>query len=400
MSKFIYFPSFSAGEYGDKLKKDYRFKNGLTCRFYTDELPEKYRHKQVLITAGAHFKTDGYREKLGLTKDNLVMGDSGGYQIASGAMKWDVKHRDRIFKWLEENTDIAMNLDIPPRLKYQGKYAECLQISKENFKYFSDHQTGATRFMNVIQGDDEYTYMNWYNEVKDFDFLGWGIGGCGGSLYRFMSGVLALVNGKEHLKDSTKVVHILGTSKIRDFFMLSQLAKSFSDVGSKAIITTDSSSPDRAVVFGTFVTDYSLKRGSFVGINYPNEKHQGEQVMKEFSELTNQKWPRLTDFDDILAEAVSWQDVVEWNSDCTIGMRMHNFYLYKDAIQQIEHYINGHDYILQQIVDRDVYKVLHSIDEMVKSDNPIKVFEKYKPLYKKLSNTKKEHSYMTNSFFG
>tara|TARA_Y100001973_G_scaffold60236_1_gene88603 strand:+ start:806 stop:2011 length:1206 start_codon:yes stop_codon:yes gene_type:complete len=400
MSKFTYFPSFSAGEYGDKLKKDFRFKNGMTCRFYSDEMEEQYKHNEVLITAGAHFKTDGYREALGLTKDNLVMGDSGGYQIASGAMKWDVKHRDRIFRWLEENTDIAMNLDIPPRLKYQGKYAECLQISKENFKYFSDNQTGATQFMNVIQGDDEYTYMNWYNEVKDFDFLGWGIGGCGGSLYRFMSGVLALVNGKEHLKDSTKVVHILGTSKIRDFFMLSQLAKSFSDVGSNALITTDSSSPDRAVVFGTFVTDYSLKRGSFESINFPNEKHQGEAVMKEFAQLSDQSWPRMTSFDDKLAETITWNDVVEWNPYCTIGMRMHNFYLYKKAISQIEHYINGHDYILKQVVDKDTYTVLKSIDEMVKSDKPIQVFEKYKHLYKKLSNTKKEHSYASNQFFG
>ena len=400
MSKFTYFPSFSAGEYGDKLKKDFRFKNGMTCRFYSDEMEEQYKHNEVLITAGAHFKTDGYRDLLGLTKDNLVMGDSGGYQIASGAMKWDIKHRDRIFKWLEENTDIAMNLDIPPRLKYQGKYAECLQISKENFKYFSDNQTGATQFMNVIQGDDEYTYMNWYNEVKDFDFLGWGIGGCGGSLYRFMSGVLALVNGKEHLKDSTKVVHILGTSKIRDFFMLSQLAKSFSDVGSKALITTDSSSPDRAVVFGTFVTDYSLKRGSFESINFPNEKHQGEAVMKEFAQLSDQSWPRMTSFDDKLAETITWNDVVEWNPYCTIGMRMHNFYLYKKAISQIEHYINGHDYILKQVVDKDTYTVLKSIDEMVKSDKPIQVFEKYKHLYKKLSNTKKEHSYASNQFFG
>ena len=278
MSKFIYFPSFSAGEYGDKLKKDFRFRNGMTCRFYSEEMEEKYRHPQVLITAGAHFKTDGYRDKLGLTKDNLVMGDSGGYQIASGAMKWDIKHRDRIFKWLEENTDIAMNLDIPPRLKYQGQYAECLQISKENFKYFSDNQTGATQFMNVIQGDDEHTYMNWYNEVKDFDFMGWGVGGCGGSLYRFMSGVLALINGKEHLKDSTKVIHILGTSKIRDFLMLKQLSKSIGDVGSKAIITTDSSSPDRAVVFGTFYTGFSMKRGTFESVGFPNAKHNSDII--------------------------------------------------------------------------------------------------------------------------
>ena len=58
------------------------------------------------------------------------MGDTGGYPIADGAMKCDIKNRDRIFKLLEENTDIAMNLDIPPRLKYQGQYGECLEISK------------------------------------------------------------------------------------------------------------------------------------------------------------------------------------------------------------------------------------------------------------------------------
>ena len=399
MSKFIYFPSFSAGEYGDKLKKDFRFRNGMTCRFYSEEMEEKYRHPQVLITAGAHFKTDGYRDKLGLTKDNLVMGDSGGYQIASGAMKWDIKHRDRIFKWLEENTDIAMNLDIPPRLKYQGQYGECLEISKENFKYFSDNQTGATQFMNVIQGDDEHTYMNWYNEVKDFDFLGWGIGGCGGSLYRFMSGVLALINGKEHLKDSTKVIHILGTSKIRDFLMLKQLSKSIGDVGSKAIITTDSSSPDRAVVFGTFYTGFSMKRGTFESVGFPNAKHNGD-IINDFNNLPIKSWPRLTDFDDKLAETVDWTDVANWNPDCTIGMRMHNFYLFKDAIQQVEHYIDGHNYILEQVVDKDTYTVLMSIDEMVKSDKPIQVFEKYKHLYKKLSNTKKEHSYASNQFFG
>ena len=399
MSKFIYFPSFSAGEYGDKLKKDFRFRNGMTCRFYSEEMEEKYRHPQVLITAGAHFKTDGYRDKLGLTKDNLVMGDSGGYQIASGAMKWDIKHRDRIFKWLEENTDIAMNLDIPPRLKYQGQYGECLEISKENFKYFSDNQTGATQFMNVIQGDDEHTYMNWYNEVKDFDFMGWGVGGCGGSLYRFMSGVLALINGKEHLKDSTKVIHILGTSKIRDFLMLKQLSKSIGEVGSKAIITTDSSSPDRAVVFGTFYTGFSMKRGTFESVGFPNAKHNSD-IINEFNDLPIKNWPRLTDFDDKLAETIDWSDVVNWNPDCTIGMRMHNFYLFKDAIQQVEHYIDGHNYILEQVVDKDTYTVLMSIDEMVKSDKPIQVFEKYKHLYKKLSNTKKEHSYASNQFFG
>ena len=59
-------------------------------------------------------------------------------------------------------------------------------------------------------------------------------------------------------------------------------------------------------------------------------------------------------------------------------MRLHNFYVFKDAIRNVTELIYGHDYILEQAVDREVYKVLKSIDEMVKSDDPTKVFEKYK----------------------
>ena len=50
-------------------------------------------------------------------------------------------------------------------------------------------------------------------------------------------------------------------------------------------------------------------------------------------------------------------------------------------------------------VDRDTYKVLHSIDEMVKSDDPKMVFEKYKHLYTKLSNTKKVLPVSKHEFF-
>ena len=54
---------------------------------------------------------------------------------------------------------------------------------------------------------------------------------------------------------------------------------------------------------------------------------------------------------------------------------------------------------LEQIVDRDLYKVMKSIDEMVKSDDPKKVFEKYKPLYLKLSNSKQDDVQTESKFW-
>ena len=73
MSKFIYFPSFSAGAMGSSLAKNVKLKNDLSIRFYSDEFPEKYRHTDILITAGHHFKKDDYKNDLGLTDKNLVM---------------------------------------------------------------------------------------------------------------------------------------------------------------------------------------------------------------------------------------------------------------------------------------------------------------------------------------
>ena len=393
-TKFIYLPSFSAGEMGSNFVKDHRFRNGMTIRFYSDEFPKEYQHKSLLITAGAHMSVQDYRNKMGLTDDNFVMGDSGGYQFASGALKWDLKYRDKIFNWLSENTDVAMNLDLPPRLTNQGKFQECLDLSIDNFKYFANKQDGSTKFMNVVQGDDEHTYMHWYDKVKDFPFQGWGIGGAGGSLYRFMSGIVALLDGKEHLNPANEYFHILGTSKIRDFLMLIQLQKSLEDIGSNIIVTTDSSSPDRAVVFGTYYTRFSIKKNSFESLNFPNEKHNPD-IIDWFRETKNQCWPKMTEFDDVLKDLVGWEDVADLNTQCTMAMRLHNFYVFKDAIRNVTDLVYGHDYILEQAIDKDVYKVLKSIDEMVKSNNPLLVFEKYKGLYTKLSNTKKQQSYIS-----
>ena len=359
MSKknFIYFPSFSAGAMGNQLEKNLSLDNDLTIRFYSDEFPERYRHREMLITAGHHFKDDDYKNDLGLTDKNLVMGDSGGYQIASGAIKWRLEIRDRIFKWLENN------------------------------------QSGNTDFLNVIQGTSEYEYMNWYDEVKEFPFQGWAVGGGGRNLYTFMSGVMTILNGKEHLKDDSRWIHILGVSKIKDFLMLEQLQKSLNEVGSNMRVTTDSSSPDRAVVFGSFYSGYSIKRATFESINVPKYE-------ESFKGLDTKYLPQITEFDrEYLRDAVTWDHTFDWKGNCTMAIRLHNFMVFKQAIDRCVYYVNSHPYILEQAVSADMFKLLNSIDEMVKSDKPYEVFQKYKPLYLKLSNVNTNTETKQHSFF-
>ena len=393
MSKFIYFPSFSAGAMGSSLAKNVKLKNDLSIRFYSDEFPEKYRHTDILITAGHHFKKDDYKNDLGLTDKNLVMGDSGGYQIASGAIKWDMSIRERIFKWLEHNSDIAMNLDIPPKIKYEGMYEECLKISKDNFKYFADNQSGNTDFLNVVQGTNDLEYINWYNEMKEYPFQGWAVGGGGRNVFAFMSGVMSLLQGGEHLKDTNKYFHILGISKVKDFLMLNQLQKSLNEVDSKVVVTTDSSSPDRAVVFGSYYHSYDFKKPAFRSINVPKyDDSFKDQVFKHL--------PVTTEFDrEYLREELTWDDTVEWKGQCTMAIRLHNFMVFKEAIEKAEYYVYSHDYIKKQILSNDMYELLESIDAMVKSDKPREVFEKYIPLFKRLSNVKNDNEIIENKFF-
>jgi|TARA_Y100000310_G_scaffold190872_1_gene190872 hypothetical protein len=401
-SNFKFLPSFSVGAFGDGLRKNFRYSNGLTIRFYADDFPKEFQHNDFLISAGHLVKSEPEcRKIMGLTDKNFVMGDSGGYQICAGSMKWDPKLRGTILEWLEHNSDVGMNLDIPPRVKYAGKFIECLDLSKENFKYFADNRTGSCELLNIIHGQDVVEFKKWYDTIKDFPFDGWAIGGSGGNLFKFFSGLAVLFEGKEHHKPTTNYIHILGSSRITYFFMLYQLQKSLEDLGLDIVVTSDSSAPDRAVVFGTYYTGYSFKKGTWQSINFPNEANHAELV-DEFCNLSNLEFPYTTEFDKILRECVDFKDMkqlVGTEGKYSYGMRLHNFMFYTDVLRRIESIVYGHDYILQQSISKELYTILQSIDEMVKSDTPMRVYEKYKPLYMKMSNAKKQPSVNTGHKF-
>ena len=131
--ELVFIPSMSTGEYGKYCQKNIPLSGSITTRFYSSDFPAEYRHNYFLLTAGHFYKKKGIRKEWGL-EDTFVMGDSGGYQIATGAIKWSTAIRQEIFEWLEDNSDVALNIDIPPFANYLGKYEECLEISYDNFK--------------------------------------------------------------------------------------------------------------------------------------------------------------------------------------------------------------------------------------------------------------------------
>src|SRR5262249_24634658 len=166
-----------------------------------------WTYKRCLATAGQL----AYSEKTNAIarrdpKSSWVMGDSGGYQVATGALKdtngwaalsrktdiiarlWrDSDVKARILNWLDAHCDYAMTLDMPlwvklPRYK-ASPYHHCslgllTELTVENLRYISDRRgvVGNCKFLNVIQGNNETEEQHWYQKVRDFDFEGWAFG--------------------------------------------------------------------------------------------------------------------------------------------------------------------------------------------------------------------------------
>jgi len=400
MSKktFVYIPSFSGGFFGNLLVKNH-YIGDIPCRFYNEDAPVEIKHNAFLTTAGHYYKKSNYIEAIGLdvdSKTNMVFGDSGGFQIATGAIKWDISIRDKIFNWLEHNSNIAINLDIPPRLKWAGREKEALDITIDNFKYFEKHQTGKTKFLNVLQGTNLQHQKNWYDKVKTFDFQGWAVGGSGGKYSLFFSSVYLLIKNKEHFNKNNILLHFLGTSTINEFLFYIQLQKSLNEVGSNMTVTSDSSTPQRAVIWGTYYTEFDISNGRFKNINFPNIKHQPDII----NNLSNNRWPILCEFDKKLSSAYDWTEYLKettglGNQQYMGAMTLHNFAVFKEAINKLDGIIEQDKYFKKEIFSRDIYNILVAIDELVKSSDPDKTYEKYVKLFSQYES--KQNILTTNS---
>lgn len=387
---FVYFPSFSTGEFANYAKHNKLLSGKLTPRFWADDFPKEFQHKYFLLTAGHLYKKMDIRKQMGL-ENALVMGDSGGYQISTGAIKWDLGVRQQIFEWLEANSDLALNIDIPTFGNYAGRFNECLDISYDNFKYFYEKQSGKTKFLNVMQGANLHQRQVWYNKVKDFEFKGWALGGARNS-YKLAASIATLINGKEHLKPNIEYIHVLGTSKVSDFFYLSQIQKSISEVGSTAKITTDSSTPSRGLAFGLYYSSVSYSTDVYKTLHIPKSKSSNKDFVPPVCvntitpEQRNMHLPYVTEFDKIINPLYTYGEAVDGLNDSSMYMTLHNFMVFRDSQKIISHHVYHHDYMLEQFASSDTYKVTKILDEIIKSDDPLKVVMKHESYLMSLDN--------------
>jgi len=190
-------------------------------------------------------------------KNTIMLGDSGGFQAATGVLKYpwhpkpkqsaeDHMHdkdamRMKILRWLEATSDYSMLLDWPtyalvkygsdpvtgvslhPSLK---SFADCLNGSLENHAFFAKHRTpGATKFLNVLQGRNMEEGDIWWEATKDLPFESWAFSNVQASNFTVNLRRLIIMRDTHYLQ-GREWLHYLGNGKIPAGCALTTLQRS------------------------------------------------------------------------------------------------------------------------------------------------------------------------------
>jgi hypothetical protein len=216
--------------------------------------------------------------------NTLILGDSGGFQIAKGLWEGDWKansgcpkaeaKRKAVLTWLDTISNYCMTLDIPTWVIHdENASAKCqittlneaVEATKYNNEYFMKHRkgvkNGGTRILNVLQGDNHKNAENWYQTMKEYcdpskypdtHFDGWAMGGqnmC--DVHLILKRLVALRYDNLLQEGVHDWMHFLGTSKLEWAVLLTVIQRAIRKyVNPSFTISFDCASPFLATANG------------------------------------------------------------------------------------------------------------------------------------------------------
>ena len=233
--------------------------------------------------------------------NTMILGDSGGYQIGKGVLKFDWldfegasanKTRQNILEWLEVTADWSMMLDVPtwacdhihsPKTGLKT-FDDCLDKTRFNNKYFLDNRLGQTKWLNVLQGGDWDTAEKWYRGVKEFsdptgpysgkEAEGWAFGGA--NMCKMDVTLKRLITLREEgLLKGKNWIHFLGTAQLDWSCYLTLIQRQIrKHINEEITISFDCASPFIATAHGLVYTNavHTPKRWSVIMDKAPDNK--------------------------------------------------------------------------------------------------------------------------------
>ena len=269
-----------------------RFPQGLTDMEQLNWLNDQkslFPYKWSLYSGG-HANLDltkqDWSEDMVRNRDpnTLVLGDSGGFQIAKGLWEGDwkansgcpkaQKKREQVLAWLDGIADYGMILDIPTWVIHdKNASAKCgirtleqaVDATKYNNDYFMKHRkgvaNGGAKFLNVLQGANHPDADRWYEIMKEYcdpakypdtHFNGWAMGGQNMCDVHLILRRLVTLRHDNLLQEGVHDwMHFLGTSKLEWAVLLTVIQRNVRKYVNPAFtISFDCASPFLATANG------------------------------------------------------------------------------------------------------------------------------------------------------
>lgn len=406
-----------------------------------------YHYKNALYSAGhayLNLEKSQVMEEIIHTRpsDTTIVGDSGGFQIGKGVIKFDWDNffekpgdmgyvgkadatRRQILDWLEVTADWSMTLDVPswaakPGFKERtglNSFQECLDCTVHNNAWFADNRLGRTKFLNVLQGTYWEDAERWYQAVKDFPFEGWGMGGNNiRDIHMALKRLIVLRD--DGLLQDRDWMHFLGTSKLEWAVMLTSVQRVLREkVNPNITISYDCASPYISSANGLVYTRNIL---TSTKSSYVMEKCFDNKAFSHHSpgNLSDTPFPWDSEIGRrITAGDVNWyapgmlnkigkEGNTSWDS-FTYGILMaHNVYMHIRAVQEANHLatleFESHPLDWRQWAprkskdnfqesawtDRRLLMFNTFVQELFSSDTPMDLLEDAKEFLDDLSNNK------------
>jgi hypothetical protein len=260
-NKAIYLPAYSVTGLLALEKGTKKYESDKTFRFYNKDENPVFEHNGVLVSAGHAYKRMNLKNDMNFDfSKGILLGDSGGYQIATGQIDPNGNYLEDIFNWLENNTNYALNIDVPMYTNIEGVMTltkeEKIVISKKNFDYFSKNQSGKTKYLNVMHGRTQEDLKLWFDFVKQYENFegGWALGSVNKDIFYILQSLFYIIKeGKIKKNDSHIIVHVLGISKVNEMIYVEYLQKALRENQYNITLTYDSSTPDISAGMGSYV---------------------------------------------------------------------------------------------------------------------------------------------------
>jgi len=277
MRKAIYLPAYTFTGLATLKKNLKKYNSDKSFRFYNENDNPVFLNDGLLISAGAFYKDMTMKDSLGIDLNkSILLGDSGGYQIATGVIDPKSDYLENIFNWLENNTNYAINIDIPLHAFKQGvdiTIEEKLNISNKNFTYFEKNQTGKTKYLNVQHGKNIKELDMWFDQVSskhNFDG-GWCIGSImfGEQFYALQSLFYLILKGRIIKNNpNMQVIHFLGSSSTNNMITWEYLQKKLNEYNYNYQLTYDSSTTEIAAGHGQYILFTDIEKIKYLNLSF------------------------------------------------------------------------------------------------------------------------------------